>query len=491
MAKSEIFYYSCLLFLIGILFGSFFAVPRSVLGLLLILCLVFLAAGFWLKKQVLVFLILCLAFILGVWRCEMAAEKIFQSKLAKLNNGGRTLTLEVIVDEDPDIKLASQQIRARVVSPAFYNERITATFPKYPFYHYGDKLRLIGSLKEPENFGTFNYQGYLAKEGIYSAMIFPQAELLASGQGNWLKQVLIDFKDKFRQAWQKLLSPPHLGIFEALVFGEEQNIPAFWKEKLNFAGVRHLTAVSGMNITIISYLLLGLFLGLGLWRRQAFLFSLGFIWLYILMIGAPSSALRAGVMISFLFLAQLFGRLVIGFRILIFSAVILLLANPLLLRFDVGFQLSFLAMVGLIFWQPFFEEKVFKTVPKLMRTGLSATFAAQVFTLPILIYNFGYVSLVSPLTNVLLEPAVPYLTLFGFVFGILGMLFLPLGQVLAWVLWPGMAYLLVLVDLSLKIPFSHVVFHSSQILFLIVGYPLLILLTWQQQKQQQGPTFLN
>jgi competence protein ComEC len=207
------------------------------------------------------------------------------------------------------------------------------------------------------------------------------------------------------------------------------------------------------------------------------------------MIGAPASALRAGLMVSLFFLARGLGRAAAGKRSLVFAAVILLWENPLILKLDVGFQLSFLAMAGLIYWPSFFKEKIFKKLPELLKVNLATTLAAQVFTLPLLIYNFGYVSLISPLTNLLLVPLIPYLTMAGFIFGILGIVSFSLGQVLAWFVWLGAGYILLVVDWSLKIPGSHFVFRGVAGPSVVISYLFLIYLTWRT-RENPGPKFL-
>ncbi len=417
-----------------------------------------------------------MVFMIGTFCYSHEAKKIHASELRTLNDNGDKIALVGIINSEPDLKDNSQQLRLRIGK-----ENLLIITSRYPIYHYGDRIRILGKLKTPENFEKFDYQRYLQKERIYSMAVFPKIELLESNQGNIVKQALFGFKSRFHQAWQKLLSPPHLGIFEALVFGEEGSISKEWKEKLNLAGVRHLTAVSGMNITIISFLLTGIFLSLGFWRQQASLASLISIWLYILMIGAPASGLRAGLMVSFLLAAQALGKTIDGLRSLLFSAVILLVENPLILRFDVGFQLSFLAMAGMIIWQPFFKNKLFKKLPEFFKLNLATTLSSQVFTLPILIYNFGYFSLAAPLTNLLLVPVIPYLTMVGFVFGSLGIVSAFLAKILSWFLWLAISYILLIVDLSLKIPFSYIVVEKASVAFLLFSYFLLTLTSWQIQ----------
>jgi len=487
MAKGKLFFWSCLSFISGVFINSFINLPWQVwLGFLLIVLVSLFVFRF--NTRLLVVGILFLAFSLGVFRCQAEAGKILESRLREFNNTGQVLDLIGVIYDEPKDGENSQQLKLRIESLEKI-ENLLVVAPKYPEYDYGDKMKVRGKLKTPENFEKFNYQGYLQKERIYSTMIFPEIEFLESGQGSFLKKMLFGFKKSFQETWQKLLSPPHLGIFEALVFGEEENISASWKEKLNLSGTRHLTAVSGMNITIISFLLASVLSSLGFLKQRAALISLVFIWLYILMIGWPASALRAGLMVSLFLIAQTLGRLSSGSRSLVFGATILLAENPLLLKLDIGFQLSFLAMAGLIYWQPFFKDRVFIKLPEFFKLNLAATFASQVFTLPILIYNFGYASLVSPLTNILLVPIIPYLTMVGFLFGVLGMAFLPLGQILSWVLWLGLSYILLVVDLSLKIPFSHIVINNTSTWLLPIIYSVLIFLTRKISRKQ--PHFLE
>ncbi|PIR58506.1 MAG: hypothetical protein COU70_00460 [Parcubacteria group bacterium CG10_big_fil_rev_8_21_14_0_10_35_15] len=481
MPKGKLFFLFCLAFVCGIFISSFFNISWKIPAGFLILNLV-LFLLFKLDKRFLVSAILFLAFMLGVVRYQIELGKILESQLRNFNDrDSEKVTLIGVINDEPDLKELSQQLRIKIygLNNIEIKENLLVIASKYPSYRYGDKIKIEGKLKTPENFEKFNYQKYLQKERIYSMMIFPNIEVLELGQGNLIRQILFNFKFKFDEVWKRFLSPPHLGIFEALVFGEEENIPKIWKEKLNLSGTRHLTAVSGMNITIISFLLAGILLSLGFWRSQAALISLISIWLYIITIGAPLSGLRAGLMVSLFLIIQVLGRSIDNFRPLLFSAVILLIENPLILKSDIGFQLSFLAMTGLIFWQQFFKEKVFNKLPELFKLSLSTTFASQVFTLPILIYNFGYMSLVSPLTNLLLVPIIPFLTMIGFVFGSFGIIFISFAKILSWFLWLGISYVLLIVDLSLKIPFSHIDFKSVPYVFLLIVYLLLILITWK------------
>ena len=243
-------------------------------------------------------------------------------------------------------------------------------------------------------------------------------------------------------------SPPYSGILGALTIGDKASIPKEWKQKLNIAGVRHITAISGMHIIILSAMLLYLLILLGLNRFQAFYFVIILIWLFIMLIGFPASAVRAGIMATVFLIAQKLGRTKSGIRVVVLAASIMLLINPLMLRYDIGFQLSFLATLGLMYFYDSFK-RVFKN------DLIAITFAAQIFVLPMLMYNFGAFSLVSPITNLLIVPFLPILMGLGFIFIIFSLIWNPLGWIVSIVLWLLLRYVVLVVELFSKIPMAY------------------------------------
>ena len=257
------------------------------------------------------------------------------------------------------------------------------------------------------------------------------------------------------------------------------------KNKLNITGVRHITAVSGMHVVILSGVLMSVLIGLGLWRQQAFYFTMIFIWLFIAMTGFQPSAIRAGIMGSLLLLAQQIGRQNIAFRSIVFAAAGMLAQNPLLLRLDVGFQLSFLAAAGIIYLGPYFR-KWLKKIPKILnlREILTMTFSAQIFTLPILIYNFGYFSLVSPIANILIVPLLPLIMVLGFIFSSLGIVFPALGWLLSLPCSLFLMYLTSLINFFSEIPLSAIYFKLSPI-WIVMFYCLLIFVFFKLQQKSE------
>ncbi|MBI4779492.1 ComEC/Rec2 family competence protein, partial [Candidatus Falkowbacteria bacterium] len=189
----------------------------------------------------------------------------------------------------------------------------------------------------------------------------------------------------------------------------------------------------------------------------------------IILVGLPASAMRAGLMGFLVLWALKLGRLNKIINSLVLSAAVMLLINPKILRDDVGFQLSFLAIAGLVYVYPLFEairQKI--KLPKLkgVSDAILVTLAAQVFTLPVLAYNFSQISLIAPLANLAVLWVLPLLT-------VLILTALPLSAVL-----PGLSfifflpsliltkYILIAVKYLAKIPYSYL-----EIDYLWPGWP--------------------
>jgi len=485
MTKSKIFLYFCLSFIVGIFLSSLFLISRPLMLGVLISGIIFISALGKHKKS-LVFGFCLLFLVLGIWR-QNNALPAGRQELIKYNDSGEEINLIGIVIKEPDIRDTSVKLTIGGRTAA----KVLVTTNRYPEYKYGDELKITGKLKTPPVFEDFNYKNYLEKDGIYSVIEWPKIEIIKENQGSILYKCLFTLKNKLKESLNQFLSPPQSGLLEALFFGDEENISQDWKDKFNLTGTRHITAVSGMNITIISALLLNFLLFIGHWRGRAFYFSLVLIVLYILMIGAPASAVRAGIMGCFFLTAQHFGRLSAASRAIVLASAIMLFFNPLLLTLDVGFQLSFLAMMGLIYFQPFFLN-FFKKIPNIfqIKYTLSATLSAQIFTLPILIYNFGRFSLTSPLTNILIVPILPIITILGFIFSFFGIIFPVLGWILSWPAWLFLTYILKVIDFFSKIPFTSIILRSVHWLWLLISYLILAILAYRL-KRRETLKFLN
>ena len=416
-----------------------------------------------------IFLYLCLLFIGGVF---IYSFFIVSENEENTQYYDQEVTLKGIIIKEPEQRINSQKFQFKVKE---IKGKILISTELYPEYKYGDQLEITGKLLEPAVFEDFDYQEYLAKDKIYLVMYWSTIKLINKNQGNIFFQRIFNFKDKLRNIIKQTLLPPQSSILKAIFLGDKHSLSDELKEKLNITGTRHITAVSGMHMIIMTQILLFLALGIGLWRKQAFYFVIILLILYILMIGAPASAVRAGIMAGLLLLAQKLGRLRGAGRAVVFAAVIMLLINPSLIKSDVGFQLSFMACLSIIYLKPILDDKIIKLPnPFRIKDILTMTLSAQLGVLPLLVFHFGQLSLISPIANILIVPLLPIIMISGIILCFSGLVWLSLAKIIALLNWLLLTYVVLVVDYLSSIPLAFYKFKSFSLIFLILYYSILI-----------------
>ena len=483
MANSKVFFYFCISFVLGIFLNSFFSINQVVSLGFLIVALMFISI-FWTRWKMVIIGFCILFFVLGVSYHQKAEMQIINSELQDYNDAKQEIILTGIVSQEVDvrdnnIKLTINQINSLKNPAKFIKGKVLIIVDRYPEYQYGDKLEIKGKLQTPQVFDEFNYQDYLKKDGIYSVIYYPEIKLIEKDQANIVFSSVLNFKNKLRKVIYQNLSPPQSSILAAIILGDKRQISQEWKEKLNYSGVRHLTAISGMHIVILTVILMKFLINLGFWQKQAFYLTIILIFSFIVITGCQSSAIRAGVMAGFLLLAQYLGRFNISIRAIVFAAVLMLAFNPLILKLDIGFQLSFLATLSIIYFLPVFQFFL-RRMPDFfqLKNILCLTLAAQVFVLPILIYNFGYFSIIALITNLLIVPLLPFIMILGFIFILIGIVSSFLAWLLSFPLWLVLSYLTKIVDLFAGFSFSAVFLNVSWFYFLFY-YLILIVFLWR------------
>lgn len=441
------------------------------------LWLVFLILGailILLKKKRIVALGFCFIFLaIGILRHQTALSS---------NDGKSTIpydqdvTLRGIIVAEPEIRI--NKINLIFKSDEVYG-KILITANLYPAYDYGDALEIKGVLKMPVEFEDFDYRAYLSRDKIYSVIYRPQISLLAKNQGNIIYYLIFKVKNKLRESIDQTLLPPRSSLLKAIFLGDKQGISDSLKEKFNLTGTRHIIAISGMHMIIMSEIMLFLLLAAGLWRWQAFYCVMILLLVYIMMIGWPASAVRAGIMAGLLLFAQYAGRLRTVAHALVYTAGIMLAVNPLLLKTDAGFQLSFAASLSIVYIKPFWDQQL-KWLPAWcnLKDILTLTLAAQVGVIPLSILYFGQLSLIAPIANLLVVPLVPLLMFGGLLVSFTGLVCLPLARVLAWPISLTLDYLIKVVAVLAAAPLASLGFKSISWIVLIVWYAALTVLMW-------------
>jgi competence protein ComEC len=216
------------------------------------------------------------------------------------------------------------------------------------------------------------------------------------------------------------------GLASGLILGEKALISAELKRNLQVSGTTHIIALSGYNITII----LGLFafLKTKASRLMNLIIPTVFILSFVVMTGAAASIVRAAIMGFMPIFARYIGRPANNIMAILVSAFLMLLFNPYLALYDVGFQLSFMAMVGLMYIGPLIHGLFPKQ--NSLTLILAETLSAQIAVLPLIIFNFGVVSVISPFSNLSILLLVPVGMFVSFLTGFSG-IFHPLLRKLA------------------------------------------------------------
>lgn len=407
--------------------------------------------------------------------------KIDKNHLAFYNNQGQT-TFQGLVIKEPDrranhVKLTVEAPVVGIHESPLLRGRVLVNSYLYPEYQYGDLLEITCRLKTPEPVEDFAYDKYLAKFKIYSLCYQPKIKLIEKNRGNRLYGKILQLKNKLAKIIDSSLPIPHSALLKAILLGQKKEIPQDLLNKFSRVGISHIIAISGMHITIITAILFNFFLAIGIRRKISFYLIAASLILFVTMIGFPASAVRASIMGIINLLAMQVGRLNKSSWSLILTATIMLAINPLLLFYDVGFQLSFMAVLGImklsnkieIIWQRL-KLKIPTTLG--IRESLTMTLAAQITTLPLIIYHFGQASLISPLANILILPLLPIIMILGFSFTLVGLISLSLTRVLFWFEWLILSYLIKVVEIFTSWQWTAVTELKVGWWFLIICYLL-------------------
>ncbi len=316
---------------------------------------------------------------------------------------------------------------------------------------YGDPVRVRGRLETPPEDEDFSYREYLLRQGIHSILRANAVTLLPFGaERNPLWAFLHRLRASLYKEVNALFPQPEAALLNGILLGIESDIPADIQQAFKDTGTAHIVAISGFNIAIIAALFVILFGRLFGKTYGSLMAILGIIF-YTLLVGASASVVRAAFMGSLALVALQFGRRGLALNTLFFAAFLMSFWNPFVL-WDVGFQLSFAATLGLVLyaqpWQEAVKAFLLRFLPQNTVHAVIGpfsdyfllTFAAQLTTLPITVYHFGRLSLISFIANPFVLPAQPPIMILGGLAVIAGKLYHPLGQVLAWFTWPFPAY---------------------------------------------------
>ena len=407
LKKSTLTGIFCLSFLTGIFTGSNFATVATgvIYGLIFFVILFYIF-----NNQLIYYLIAILGLVFG----NLGLNDI----LYRHNTPApfaTTIELSGIIIQPPLKKNLQQFLIVDNLSAGDqkYTGRIRITTDANQDYSYGQKLVITGQLQPVEDFAdNFSYQGYLARDNIFYLSHYP--EILTNGpdQRNYFYYIY-QLKNYLEKQIHNNHPPPLSDLLSGLLLGTRQALPDQTYQAFKTVGLTHIIVVSGFNLTIFSGLFLKLLRG-RLPRLICLIITLFCLIVFTVITGAEASIVRALIMITLMIVGPFLSRQSSGFQSILLAATIMVGFNPLILWYDPGFHLSFLATMGLaLFGTPF--DNIFSQLrlPAFITGTLAETLAASLLSLPYVAKNFGTLSLIFPVTNIIILPLIPFTMLAG------------------------------------------------------------------------------
>lgn len=483
----KVFYAILFGFLVGVYIRSLLFFPFVYAIALFIASALLLGFSFLYRSyQYMIVVAVCFASVfLGVVRVEMTAYKN-----TSLLDGyvGETVSLIGNIVDEPGHREKYQRIIFEVdtvedVSVAT-GIRILLYAPHEPGFRYGDIIEVEGVLKTPENFVTdtdreFDYIHYLSKDAIYYTMSYATIVLQDHAPRSGIQEKLYIFKNALIKHIENVIPKPESTFLAGITLGARDGLPENVQQKFITTGTVHIVALSGYNISIVAN---GVQRGFGTIFAQSGGMILGgiAIVLFVLMTGAQATGVRAGIMAILVILARRTGRTYDITRALTLAASLMVLIHPTILLYDISFQLSCIATLGIIYLTPI-TERWFRFVRfNFLREIIATTFAAQIAVLPFLIYTMGTLSLISFPINILILPFIPVAMFLGFIISLFGFLGSWLTLPFGWFAYKLLHSILAVITWASTVPFAAVTIRIFPWWLMLVLYACIIFFVWRK-----------
>ncbi|MBI3537975.1 MAG: ComEC/Rec2 family competence protein, partial [Chloroflexi bacterium] len=476
----------------GLAFSNQINLPRD----LLLWWLVFPVLSFFFARQNprlrLLFLTLTF-FLLGAIRFTLARPSADPNALAVWNDrGAMTLTGEVI--DDPDVRDQHVNLRVNITRVRVQSATHTVSglalvqAPREVQVRYGDQLEFFGEPITPPEFADFSYKEYLARQDIHSIVrVYSAPKIIAREQGNPFFAALYAFRHRALDTVYAIFPEPAASLLAGILLGVDSGIPSDLRDAFSATNTAHIIAISGFNVSIIAGILTQLARRVWSAGRATIIVLVGLAG-YTLLVGASASVLRAAIMGALVVIAAYLNRSSTAYIALAVAAFVMTALNPFTL-FDLGFQLSFLATLGLILYTEPLEKLFARVIARSRFASLTvnsatkqspnsnleiasssrsarllamtkdtfiSTLAAQITTTPLIIFAFHRLSIIGLVTNFLVLPAQPAVMIWGGLATLVGMIAPPVGQLIGWIAWTFTEWTIVIVQFTARLPFAAI-----------------------------------
>ena len=398
------------------------------------------------------------AFALTAMLYQLSLPQAQPDNLLYYHNKGE-VNITALVIAPPEMKQNSLQVlvESRSLRAEDLAVREPAVKGKIIFYlplgskvRYGDLVEIKGELLPPDEGVSFSWREYLKHQGVYSTMEFPRVYVVGRDQGNPLSAVLYRLRENGGKVLSAIFPSPEDSLLKGILLGDDSAISTKLEDAYRLTGTSHIIAISGFNMSVLAGLV-SLFFTRQFGRKRGAFATILLLGSYSLLVGASASVVRAAFMGSYAVLGHSISRKGNTLNNLGVSALLMVVLNPHL-PWDLGFQFSVMATLGLsLFAGPLrarleawigkrMEQKTALALSSLVSETFLLTMIAQALVLPLSIWHFREVSWLFLIANPLILPVQPAVMVLGLAAMSAGLVWLPIGRVLAWIAWPWVAY---------------------------------------------------
>ncbi|MDD2871352.1 MAG: ComEC/Rec2 family competence protein [Candidatus Gracilibacteria bacterium] len=317
----------------------------------------------------------------------------------------------------------------------------------------GDVIKTNSKIFELEDFNGFSYKKYMLSKNIYLKSNIFSFETVDKVKVNKIENNIINLRKYFLDVIYEIYPGEEAIFLGGILLGARESLSPDLKQDFNNSGLTHFIAVSGFNITIIIIFLSMLVKYFPVFLR-AIIITAGIVFFTIL-VGDTAPVIRASIMGLIGYYVLISGRKGNMLSIILLTASIMVFLSPLSINYDISFHLSFLAVLGIIYTNKFFED-VFHFLPNVLeiKTAFTLTLSAMTLTLPIMMFNFGQVSILAPLANVAVTWTIPIAMLFGFLSIIVYFVYPIAGIIVGYLTWIFLKWDIIVVHFFGKLDWS-------------------------------------
>ncbi len=378
-----------------------------------------------------------------------------------------------------DGSLEPNKLRGKILLTTLCNE--------VELIEYGREVRVSGTLNIPKgstNPEGFSYRTYLSHNGI-SATLFARGYNIKLGDknnGNILVQAGLNIRARIVHVINQSLPPQQAGLLNGMLIGYKQDLSEEVQDAFSKSGLSHIMAVSGSNVGFIVLPLIFIFGKLKVRRKYANTLIIAILMLFTLITGFEPSVLRAVIMAAVILIGQMLLKETEIFTSISFAALLLMVYNPGIL-FNIGFQLSFAATISLVLFYKYLKEKLsFKFIPSFLADVLAATISAQIGVLPITVFYFNKLSIVSIISNLLVVPLVEFITILGTLMAILGQLHIVFSTLIGYINNVLLSIVLLVTKVSSEMPWSVITLTTPSVILVVFYYAAITYFFWYKPK---------